>query len=151
MVAAAVAEPQGSWPCRRLGPAAWPPAERQAWVEGCVSSWPVAKRLCDHPPTVSGAPVPLPSLLTWARILRAGPNFSPMVVSRCSSVNSGKVSPSIPCSLKTLAYSPQPDRPPTKLQTSSTVHLLTSSGAVASSPSVKSPPTAPELGVGQRY
>ena len=47
----------------------------------------------------------------------------------------------------TGAYSPQPDRPPTKLQTSSTVHLLTSSGAVASSPSMKRPPMAPGLGV----
>lgn len=43
----------------------------------------------------------------------------------------------------TGAYSLQPDRPPTKLQTSSTVHLLTSSGAMVSSPSVKSPPMAP--------
>lgn len=43
----------------------------------------------------------------------------------------------------TRMYSPQPDRPPTKLQTSSTVHLLMSSGAVASSPSLKSPPMAP--------
>ena len=45
----------------------------------------------------------------------------------------------------TRVYSPQPDRPPTKLQTSSTVHLVTSSGAGASSPSTESPPTAPEL------
>lgn len=43
----------------------------------------------------------------------------------------------------TCVYSPQPDRPSTKLQTSSTVHLLMSSGAVASSPSLKSPPMAP--------
>lgn len=46
----------------------------------------------------------------------------------------------------TGAYSPQPDRPPTKLQTSSTVHLLMSSGAVASSPSMKRPPTVPGFG-----
>lgn len=44
----------------------------------------------------------------------------------------------------TGAYSPQPDRPPTKLQTSSTVHLLMSSGpAAASPPSIRRPPMAP--------
>lgn len=93
---AAVAEPQGSWPCRRLGPGAWPPAER-----GPGGGW--------RTPTQSFLPscgldilTSLPrTQLTWARILRAGPSFSPMVLSRCSSVSSGRVSPSIPCSLKT--------------------------------------------------
>lgn len=38
---------------------------------------------------------------TCERILSAGPSFSPMVLSRCSSVSSGKVSPSMACSRNT--------------------------------------------------
>lgn len=38
---------------------------------------------------------------TCERILSAGPNFSPMVLSRCSSVSSGSVSPSMACSRNT--------------------------------------------------
>lgn len=90
---AAGAKPQGSWPCRRLGPGAWPPVERQAWVGVCSQEGP---QCCS-----STRWRPPPQLaLTCARILRAGPSFSPMVVRRCSSVSRGRVSPSIPCSLK---------------------------------------------------
>lgn len=38
---------------------------------------------------------------TCERILSAGPSFSPMVLSRCSSVSSGNVSPSMACSRNT--------------------------------------------------
>lgn len=38
---------------------------------------------------------------TCVRILSAGPSFSPMVLSRCSSVSSGNVSPSMACSRNT--------------------------------------------------
>lgn len=67
---------------------------------------PVRLLVCSHTqnrpaaPRLSGDHCPF-QVLTWARILRAGPSFSPMVVRRCSSVSRGRVSPSIPCSLKT--------------------------------------------------
>lgn len=94
-----MAEPRGSWPCRRRGPGAWPPVERRP--DGACEAAGVQPHA--EPPScpwLSGDHCPL-QVLTWARILRAGPSFSPMVVRRCSSVSRGRVSPSIPCSLKT--------------------------------------------------
>lgn len=73
---------------------------------------PAGLLLCSHMQSLGAAP-PLSGdhcpqqALTWARILRAGPSFSPMVVRRCSSVSRGRVSPSIPCSLKTWGWGAQ--------------------------------------------
>lgn len=41
------------------------------------------------------------AVCTCERILSAGPSFNPMVLSRCSSVSSGNVSPSMACSRNT--------------------------------------------------
>lgn len=106
MLVAAAAEPRGSWPCRRLGPGAWPPVERRAWMGPAgLPPYSHTQSLSAAPP-LSGDHCPQQAL-TWARILRAGPSFSPMVVRRCSSVSRGRVSPSIPCSLNTWGWGAQ--------------------------------------------
>ncbi len=55
----------------------------------------------------------------------------------------GGVQRSAPALVLTCVYSPQPVRLLMKLHTSSTLHLLMSSAAPASSPSTKRPPMAP--------
>jgi len=55
----------------------------------------------------------------------------------------GGIQRSAPALVLTCVYSPQPARLLMKLHTSSTLHLLMSSTAPASSPSTKRPPIAP--------